>query len=202
MCMYTQPAHTTSHPDFLLDLAWSFLAVCLHALHSACGTGPLVAILKLHYDLGLAQTSSTPLLWYLGHPEFLWDVSQHFWIIAIQFKPFGNGSWYSLDGLNYEGQWWNVDWFSHEFFSCFLCLFFPVIFPFTFFPLSELYPGIPSCVGQQSEFLALCFTVISGTRREVWPALLSLHEATGSSHYHCPYAQIQHLSSAREDMGK
>ena len=29
--------------------------------------------------------------------------------------------------------------------------------------------------------------------------LIPLHEATGSCHYYCPYAQTQHLSSARED---
>ena len=32
--------------------------------------------------------------------------------------------------------------------------------------------------------------------------LIPLHEATGSSHYHCPYAQTQHLSSAQEDTGR
>lgn len=30
---------------------------------------------------------------------------------------------------------------------------------------------------------------------------VGLHGATGLSHYHHPYAQTQHLSSAQEDMG-
>lgn len=32
--------------------------------------------------------------------------------------------------------------------------------------------------------------------------LIPLHRAIGSSYYHCPYAQIQHLSSAQEDIGR
>ena len=32
--------------------------------------------------------------------------------------------------------------------------------------------------------------------------LIPLHEAMGSSHYHSPYAQTQHLSSAWEDTGR
>lgn len=52
-----------------------------------------------------------------------------------------------------------------------LCLSLPIIFPLAFPPLLELRPGIASCVGQQNEFPAICFTVVSGTRRKVWPAL-------------------------------
>lgn len=52
-----------------------------------------------------------------------------------------------------------------------LCLLLPIIFPLAFPLLPKLCPGIASCVGQQNEFPAICFTVISGTRRKVWPAL-------------------------------
>lgn len=35
-----------------------------------------------------------------------------------------------------------------------------------------------------------------------YTSLIPLHEAPGSSHYHCPYAQTRHLSSAQEDTGR
>lgn len=58
-----------------------------------------------------------------------------------------------------------------RFLSRFLCLLLPTTLPLACSPLPELCPGIASCVGQQNEFPAICFTVSSGTGREAWPAL-------------------------------
>lgn len=58
-----------------------------------------------------------------------------------------------------------------------LCLLLPIIFPLAVPPLPELCPGIASCVGQQNGFPAICFTVLSGTRRKVWPALPTLPDS-------------------------
>lgn len=76
--------------------------------------------------------------------------------------------------------------FSHKSWSCSPSLSLPSSHLPSFSPLPELCRGMAPCAGQQNEFPAICFPVISGARREVGrPCLcrpIPLHGAAGSSH--------------------
>lgn len=83
-----------------------------------------------------------------------------------------------------------------------LCLFLPIISSLAFSPLPGLCLALPPMLVSRMNFLpfvSLSFLECEGKfGMPCWHGPIPLHRATGSSHYHCPYAQTQHLSPARK----
>lgn len=113
-----------------------------------------------------------------------------------------------FEGQNCEGQRCNIEWFTLKLYlhSHCLCL----LLPLSFLSLSSHFQScalaiLPVLVSTKSFllFVSLSFLEQEGKFGLLClHCLIPLHEATGNSHYHCPYAQTQHLSSAGEDMGR
>lgn len=154
--------------------------------------------LRLHSGLGPGRAVAPVCLpvWHGGSLRFLWTghpswVSQGLQDLSLVGTGVGKG-WtdgvmrptVELDGFSH-GSWSSP--LTSSFFSSLLAL--PTLSP---------HPA-PCLAGQQGEFPAICFTVVSGRRRSGLPGphgpIPSL-EATGSSHSLC-----RMLSPGYQDVG-